>query len=866
MQPTIGSAIERHAALRANAPALRSLAGQPITFAELHSCVCRAGAHLAEAGIGSEDRVGLLVPPGLEGGQLVVALASHATLVPLNPALTASEISQACRISGVKALVVPSWMDTSSRGAALQRSIPVVHAVRARDGALGLEIALAARRGSNAVRAPHEADVALLLRSSGTTGAPKLIPVTHGNLVAMSQRFDCDRWFRLTGEDRGVCLLPLYYAAGLKTSLLVPLILGQTVGFVAAGEVSDTARWMHMFAPTYLSTGPTALHAMVERLRAAARRIDSAPLRFVICGAAKLPEKLRVEAESVLGVPILEYYGLSEAGPMAANPAPPGRHKPGSVGLPWPQEMMLVDPANNRVAAGSVGEIVIRGPTVTPGYVTADNPEPAGRVDGWLATGDLGRLDEDGYLTIVGRVKELINRGGEKVLPQEIDEALLAHPAVHEAAAFGLPHPRLGESVAAAVVLKPGCAISEDELKAFLAARLASFKLPRSLWLVAELPRGPTGKILRAALSKARGELRATVVQPNGLLQMELRDLWSRLLGTPDIGIDEDFFEKGGDSLLAMEMLVAAEELVGRPYPAAELSTLTIRHMAGVFTGALAAADHQRVTQVRRGSGVPLFLCHGDYYTRGIYAHRLAALLPGDHPVYLLHGPVDGSARSIAEIAQAYLPEVLRVAAGTPVFVAGYCNGGLAAWHLTHLLRATGIDVVRLLLIETLSLNARPELRLLASALPAGPVRANGMRAAWMKRRGLVGLGTLLYRGARNMSMRPVRKEAALGPGPASAAAMDRAYLELMTLYVPPRIDVGVTCFIADGGRQLDTAARFWRRLAPAVETVSIPGTHFSAVTSERAALAAAIGQALRRAARCAAGRGADVAVPTAAA
>jgi oxalate---CoA ligase len=861
---TIGSAIASRAKTAGDSPALVGVGYRDITFSQLLSSISSFAPRLAHAGLGREDRVGLLVPPGVPGGHLVVALASNVTLVPVNPALTVHEIIEMSEVTGLSAVVIPQWLETAARSAMLQHGLKVLQAVLAPDGALSLELLTPAPATSAESRPARPGDIALVLRSSGTTGAPKLIPVTHRNLLAMAEKLGSGFWFNLSARDRAACTLPLYYAAGLKTTLFVPLILGASVGFPPPAQASDLAAWVGTLQPTYLSVSPGLLNGILDRARGSKGDLAGGSLRFVMCAAAYLPEDVRLAAQNMLGVPVLEFYGLSEAGVMAANPVPPGMNKPGTVGVPAPGELLIVGEDRQPLAHGAVGQILISGPTVTPGYLVAERSSAVETSavessDGWLLTGDLGRIDAEGYLTIMGRVKEVINRGGEKVFPYEIEKAILEHPAVLEAAAFGVPHPRLGESVAAAAVLKPGSTVSEQQLKEFLAGQLAAFKLPRALWFVSSLPRGNTGKVLRSKLTEAYGAARREIAEPSGLLELELCQLWSRLLGRDDIGIDDDFFEKGGDSLLATEMLLEVELLTGKPYPQSELSTFTIRRIVDVVAAGL-ADERELITQVKSGPGIPLFFCHGDYLTRGIYAHRLAALLPGDHPVFLLHCYPDrflGS--SMEDIARAYLREVLRVAPDSPLFVGGYCNGGLAAWHLAHLLRSQGVEVLELLLIETVSLNARPALRglprlfeRLGRMLPGRTgrfLREGAMRGAWiLTRKSFAELAPLLYRAARTKVLSAVGREAALQPRRDASQKADKMYYQFMSRYVPPRTDVEVTCVIAQEGKHFDTDPTFWRGLAPKVNEVRVPGEHTSALIAERQALAAVLGEALKRA------------------
>jgi thioesterase domain-containing protein len=310
--------------------------------------------------------------------------------------------------------------------------------------------------------------------------------------------------------------------------------------------------------------------------------------------------------------------------------------------------------------------------------------------------------------------------------------------------------------------------------------------------------------------------------------------------------------------MLATEMLLKVEQLTGKPCPQAELSTLTIRRIADVVASSQ-ASERSLVTQVKSGSGIPLFFCHGDTDHRGIYAHRLAALLPDGQPVFLLHCDLDSidDSTSIEEIASRYADEVLRLAPDSPVILGGFCWGGLAAWHLAHLLRSRGVVVLKLLLIDTVSLNARPLLRGLGklfdtagAIVPGRPgrfLRQRAMRGVRMWVKGQATFGTTLYRGAQKMLFDAMSADSHRANG----ADMTRySYFYRMTSrYVPPGIDVDVTCFIAEKGTHFKTDPSFWHRLARTVNAVSVSGTHFDMVV-ERESLAKALAAALKEAAR----------------
>lgn len=363
------------------------------------------------------------------------------------------------------------------------------------------------------------------------------------------------------------------------------------------------------------------------------------------------------------------------------------------------------------------------------------------------------------------------------------------------------------------------------------------------------------------------------------LLELEISELWKRLLQRDEIGLDEEFIDAGGDSMSAMQLLVELEALGGRPYPESELAGMTIRRTAQVMrehipggsgcivqakAGAEAEPFHHdleandlwtRLRAVRRmarlidkraaeamptSGGIPLFFCHGDFQARGLYAHRLAALMPAEQPVFLLHPdkePPPGT--TVEELAARYLQAVRRTAPGMPVILGGYCNGGYVAWHLAHLLRQKGVEVLGLFLVETPSFNARPLLRGLARATHPVPrlqeLAARGVRS--------------LYRhGARNFALRGLRalRKLPRRSAPASPTSTWWTFVRGMSArYVPPAIDVDVYCFIAEDGTRVENDPERWRRFAGRVTEVLVPGTHLSAVIAHRHALAAAFAGAI---------------------
>ncbi len=461
-----------------------------VTYDALRQRVADMAGALAASGIGPGDRVAIALPNGLPVVAVTLAAAVAGTAAPLNPAYRYEEVCFYLQDTGAKLIVLPDGGAEDTRRAAADCDVPVLTAE-------ALASAGSALRGP--AREPAPEDVALVLHTSGSTGRPKRVPLRHGNLaVSVGNVVET---YQLGSEDVSLCVMPLFHVHGLVASTLATFASGGTVVVPPAFSPFSFWRLVRAHGVTWYSAVPTIHQLLLARL--GAERPDGAEqLRFIrSCSAALAPEVM-VQLESRLGVPVLEAYGMTEAAhQMASNPLPPGARKPGTVGPGTGVRIGILGPEGTELPAGEPGEVVIAGPNVIDGY--EDNP--AANADsftaGWFRTGDQGVIDADGYLRLTGRIKELINRGGEKIAPREIDDVLLAHPAVAEAVAFGVPHPVWGEVVAAAVVL--GQPVAEAELLAWCRDRLAAFKCPAQLHVVEAIPRTATGKIQRLSLASS---------------------------------------------------------------------------------------------------------------------------------------------------------------------------------------------------------------------------------------------------------------------------------------------------------------------------------------------------------------------------
>ena len=491
----------------ASAAALGSPGGRTLTFGALRSLIARTVETLAARGIGPNDRVALVLDNGPEMAAAFLSVASCATAAPLNPRYRAEEFEFYLTDLKAKLLVVAQGKSSPAIDVAAQLGIPVSQLVAQPErgaGSFVLEFVGQPTAPGGKPRAATPDDAALVLHTSGTTSRPKIVPLLQRNLVASSRNICATLGF--SADDRGLCIMPLFHIHGLMAGLLAPLAAGGEVFCPPGFDTLKFFSWLAEARPTWYTGVPTMHQAILTRAGHNAETVKANRLRFVRSSSASLPTKVIAELESVFGAPVIESYGMTEAThQMSSNPLPPGSRKPGTVGPGAGPEVRVVDEGGDPVVPGTPGEIVIRGESVMGGYENNPSANAEAFVQGWFRTGDQGVMDADGYVTITGRLKEIIIRGGEKISPREVDEIIMAHPAVHQCVTFAMPHEMLGEEVAAAVVLRQGAEASDKELRQFAAIHLADFKVPRKILILQEIPVGATGKLQRIGLAKKLG-------------------------------------------------------------------------------------------------------------------------------------------------------------------------------------------------------------------------------------------------------------------------------------------------------------------------------------------------------------------------
>lgn len=491
----------------ADAPAIGAPEREPMTYAELKTLVDTTGRMLNDFGVGRNDRIAIVLPNGPEMAAAFVTIACYATTAPLNPSYHEEEFAFYIKDLGAKALVVMEGDDTPAVAAAEKLNVPLLRLSVPSDAKAG-EFELLSEDGGFGQPASTgmaaEQDVALVLHTSGTTSRPKIVPLSHGNLCASAGHIVTT--LSLTPEDRCMNIMPLFHIHGLMAATLSSLAAGASVWCTPGFNALRFFTWADEIQPTWYTAVPTMHQAILGRAPRNAESVERMNLRLIRSSSSSLPPQVMAALEETFRAPVIESYGMTEAAhQMTSNLLPPGKRKPGTVGVAAGPEVAIMDDAGNLLPGGGIGEVVIRGPNVTRGYENNPDANAAAFTNGWFRTGDQGILDRDGYLTISGRLKEIINRGGEKISPPEVDNVLMDHPAIAQVVTFAMPHKSLGEDVAAAAVLREGMEATEQEIKNFAAERLADFKVPRKILILDEIPKGATGKLQRIGLAEKLG-------------------------------------------------------------------------------------------------------------------------------------------------------------------------------------------------------------------------------------------------------------------------------------------------------------------------------------------------------------------------
>jgi acyl-CoA synthetase (AMP-forming)/AMP-acid ligase II len=485
------------------APAIGAPDRKTMSRGELLRLVDRTGGALRTFGIRRDQAVAMVMPNGPEMAAAFVAVASWATAAPLNAAYRADEFDFYLGDLDAKALIIQGGPDSPARAGAARRGIPLIELTADERGPAGSYTLSVPFADAGAAR-PAPDDIALVLHTSGTTSRPKIVPLSQRNLAASARNIA--QTLALTPQDRCLVIMPLFHIHGLVGALLSSLSAGASVHCPPGFNALKFFAWLDQCEATWYTAVPTMHQTILARADRNADMIARRRLRFIRSSSASLPPQVMKQLEQAFGCPVIESYGMTEAShQMASNPLPPRPRKAGTVGIAAGPEVAIMGPDGRLLDRGQIGEIVIRGDNVTAGYANNPKANAEAFTNGWFRTGDQGVMDAEGYLSLTGRLKEIINRGGEKIAPREVDDVLMDHPAVAQVVTFAVPHDKLGEDVAAAVVLREGRSATEQELRSFAAARLADFKVPRKIVFLPEIPKGATGKLQRIGLAQRLG-------------------------------------------------------------------------------------------------------------------------------------------------------------------------------------------------------------------------------------------------------------------------------------------------------------------------------------------------------------------------
>ena len=549
-------------------PAILARGRPPMTFGGLWIQANDVVRKLRGIGLGRADRVAVVLPGGPEAAVAMITVAAGAVCVPLNPGFTCDEYQRYFSELQLAALLTAAGVNSASRRAAQTLDIPVIDlSPRLHEPAGTFTIASQAPQPAVEYEFASSTDDAYLLLTSGSTSWPKTVPLTHGS-VCLSASNVCDA-LALESRDRLLSVLPLYHGHGLISGVLAALTSGSSVVCMSAFDVTGFFGCLTEFQPTWYTAVPAIHRALLSAPAALRKDARGSSLRLVRSASTSLAPEALDKLETLFGVPVIDTYGMTEAATqIAANPL--RRRKSGSVGQAAGPEIAILDSEGRRLPSGKRGEIALRGPTITRGYDNDFAATASAFRDGWFLTGDLGYLDAEGYLFIVGRIKEIIHKGAQKIAPAEVEATLLSHPDVSEAAVFAVPHARLGADVAAAIVLRQDAKADPQDIRDFARERLAGFKVPGLVRIVAEIPKGSGGKVKRNELAAIFSKIPPTAeghggktISPGSELEGQLAEIWADILRIDQISVDQDVFALGVDSLTMMQMILRLEERFG---------------------------------------------------------------------------------------------------------------------------------------------------------------------------------------------------------------------------------------------------------------------------------------------------------------
>ena len=841
------------------AVALAAPGREPLTYSALWNHLTATSDSLHQAGFDSGQVAALALPNGPDFLTAALAITLRSACAPLELNLTPDESRINLQRVRASTLILPHGDASPLADAAREMGLRLIH-IQASPGAPAGVFHLGEIEGPSGDTPGRQTGDALLMMTSATTGTPKLVPRSR-DALRTAAAFDIEA-LQLHAADRYLSCMPLGHSHGIGAAV-AQLSAGGLLFCAPAFDVAEFPSWLESVRPTWMSASPTMQRILLTMAREAPEIFQPASLRFVRSASAAPDPEVFFSLEKVLGVPVLNGYGLTEA-PSAIRSTPAER-KPGAVGKCQRTEVAILDESGEFLPPESEGEILLRGPTVMSGYL--DNPEAnqAAFHQDWFRTGDLGRLDRDGFLFIVGRRKEMISRGGKKVSPQEVDNVLATHPAIAEVATFGIPHRSLGEDVAAAAVLRPGAELTELELRRYAAEQLAAYKIPRRIVFVESVPRTAVGKPKRGALTdefrnlgrpsrRPPSESPETPRPPNGV-EAQLLGIWRRVLGVEQVGIQDDFFDLGGDSLSAALMLAQAEKLLdpgqgplngtGFFDEPTIVSLARILAQSAVSPAPAPSGPNRVLTLQKDGSRIPFFYFSSTEFDPYEFRYVSQELGPNQPLIVVCPSAAvqDDRRMKIAEIARQSVASIRALREHGPYVLGGFCYGGVVAFETARQLAGEGEQIALLALFDTPTPGYPKPLR--------GRKRYTAAIARLMRgliRRDRDALATLATQAgqlaAKHLGLPASRSNAAGDPGQTLPTSLT------MREYVPQVLSAPLVHFIAADSVVAVDRKLAWENFAGGgIQIRTVAGGHNSLFTEEHApALAAALEEVLQAA------------------
>ncbi len=722
--------LNEHARLQPARIAVRSIDGRDVNYGALPIVLFAIQHWIKLRGVKRGDTLLVAMSNGPEMALALLGAALHATLTPIEPDLGLAELIAIARHVGATGILTDLAHEGVLGGLATTLGIPMHVLPFERTGPLGR--LSGSVMPSEPCLPPAQDHVLLMHRTSGTTGTSKRVPLRTANISAQAR--NTAESLDLGPEDRILQVMPLFHMHGFGC-LTGTLWSGGTVICTPGHDGMRYPLWMREFKPTWFSAAPTILRDVTRCHDQDARLKDDAPLRFVRSLSAAISPSLVHELERTTGAPVVEQYGLTEAlSPVIANHPPPGPRKLGTLGRPYGCEVRIVDEHGEVVPTGSVGEIVLLGPGVITGYAEPPEVDRRSWFGEWFRTGDLGHIDAEGFVHLTGRLKEEINRGGEKISPQEVEAALEGHPGIKAAAAFASPHPTLGEEVALAYV-SLGSNVEADDLRRWMQDRMASHKVPKRFYALDMLPLTSTGKVKRSELARiveqgdrhggtnGRGQVTSDAYEraltqalevksnahweddpeqvPATYVEQTIAMVWGQELGKDRLVLTDDFFVMGGDSITGVRSCARLTEMLGCKVELADLfRDPTLKGLAASVSAQGKEQRWKNLAPIRlTGSKMPLVCVHGD---EGNY--NLPRVFDRERPfIGFMHQGEDGLGmryKTIRSMARHYVRELLEALPQGPCIISGFSTGGVVAFEMARMLKAAGRQAPLLVILD----------------------------------------------------------------------------------------------------------------------------------------------------------------------